>query len=123
MHKKEKERRADSLIGAPLFLFSSGEGQHPPLCLLPEIGLDLLHAPGLGHVKGAAPVAVSAPDAVPGVPLQVFVVAPGKLIPGPGQVVVLVDQAHVQARRAGLAVVAVDTRPGGLCRGKGAQTE
>ena len=44
----------------------------------------------------------------------------GQRVPGEGEVVVLVDQPHVQARRAGLAVVAVDAGPVHVARGEGA---
>ena len=84
-----------------------------------KIGLNLLHPPGLGHVERTAAVAVAALNAVPGVLVQMGVVVPGQLVSRPGQVVVFVDEAHVQTRRAGLAVVAVDAHPGGVHGGEG----
>ena len=86
-----------------------------------EVGADLRHAPRLLHMEGAAAVAVAALDAVLRMAAQVAVVVPRQLVAGPGQVVILVDQAYVQPGGAGLAVVAVDADAGGVPGGEGAQ--
>ena len=86
-----------------------------------EISLDFLHPAGLRHVEGAAAVTVAAADTIPGLFLQLIVVAARQFVPGPRQIVILVDDADVQPRRAGLAVVAVYTDAGGVLRGKRAE--
>lgn len=44
--------------------------------------------------------------------------AGGKGVAGPGQVVVFIDQTHIDAGGTGLAVVAVDAAAGGAGRGE-----
>ena len=57
---------------------------------------------------------MAAVEAGVGVEGEVEVVITGKLVADAGQVVVLVDEAHVQAGGAGLAVVAVDAHALGI---------
>ena len=89
---------------------------------LSEVGADGLHPLALGHMEGTAAVAVAAGKAVRGGPLQGQVVLPGQLVPQAGQVVVLIDEGDVQARRAGVAVLAVDAAASALRRGELAET-
>ena len=58
-------------------------------------------------VERAAPVTMSAGDAVGGLPVKLGIMIGGKAVPDHGEVVVLVYQADVQPSGAGLAVVAV----------------
>ena len=69
---------------------------------------DLFHALHLLYVEGAAALAVAAMQAVAGVEVEAGVVFLGQLVAGAGEIVELVDQADVEAGRAGHAVVAVD---------------
>lgn len=73
---------------------------------MPEVPVDLIHPGGLVYVELARFVAMSAFCARRGLYGQIGVVVHGEPIAGPGKVVVLVDQANVQALRARLAVVA-----------------
>ena len=64
---------------------------------------------------------MAAVHTVRGVLFQLGVVVRRHGVPGQGQVVILVDEAHVQPSRAGLAVVAVHAVPYGVLRRKGAE--
>lgn len=60
-------------------------------------------------MERTASLAVSAMQTIAGMLREVFIVASGLDISGPGQVVVLVDQPNIQSGRAGLAMVAINT--------------
>ena len=53
-------------------------------------------------------VAMAAVHTVRSMFFQLGIMVSRHCIPGQGEIIILVDQAHVQARGAGLAVVAVD---------------
>ena len=67
-------------------------------------------------MEGAPAVTVAAADAGIRTQRQAPVVLCRQGIPRTGQVIILVDEAHVQAGGAGLAVVAVHTAPGHVDR-------
>ena len=91
------------------------------LPLFTEIGADFPHPARLIHMEGAAGIAVAASHAVPGLFLQGGVMAPGQRIPGQREVVVFVDEPHVQPGGTGLAVVAVYADPFGFLGCEGPQ--
>ena len=64
---------------------------------------------------------MAALDAVARLLFQLVVMVLGQRIPGLCQIVIFVDQAHIQSGRTGLAVVAVDAGPCGVFGRKGAQ--
>ena len=66
------------------------------------------HPVRLCHMERAAIVAMAAPDTVSGFFLQLVVVTVGQLIPGPCQIVILVNQPYILSCRTGLAVVTVN---------------
>ena len=65
-------------------------------------------------MEGTAAFAVAAVEAGRGLEGEVEVVVTGELVADAGKVVVFVDEAHVQAGGAGLAVVAVDAHAFGV---------
>ena len=69
-------------------------------------------------MERTAALAMSAADAGVGVDGQLLVVDLCHLVPGKGQIIVFVDQAHIQSHGAGLTVIAIDADPGGVLRGK-----
>ena len=71
-------------------------------------------------MEGTAPVAVAAAHAVPGPLFRGQVVLPGQAGSQPGQVVILVDQGHVQPGGTGGAVLAVYAFSHGVRRGEAA---
>ena len=62
-------------------------------------------------MEGTAAVAVAALYAPVSSDFQIPIVIPCQDIPGLGQIIILVDEPDMQARRAGCAVVAVDADP------------
>ena len=62
-------------------------------------------------MEGTAAVAVAALYAPVSPDFQIPIVILCQNIPGLGQIIILVDEPDIQARRAGCAVVAVDTDP------------
>ena len=93
---------------------------HAALCT--EVRLDGLHPLALGHVEGAAAVAMAAAHAVPGPLFQRQVVLPRQIVPLHSQIVILVDEGDVQSGGAGVAVLAVDAAAHRASRGQLAQT-
>ena len=79
--------------------------------LFPKILCNFPHPPALLHLERAAPVAVAAVPAGRGLRPQLPVVVFRQLIPSPCQIIVLVHQPDVNARRAGVAVAAIHTVP------------
>ena len=75
---------------------------------------DFLHPLALRHPERAAVVAVAAPDAVGSVLLQRLVMLHRQPVTGLCQIVILVYQADIDSRGAGLAMVAVHAFSTGL---------
>lgn len=75
-----------------------------------EIRLNLFHSRHLVDGEGTAAVAVAALQAVGGGLFERQIVLPCQHVSQPGQVVILVDQADIQPRRTGVAVLALYAR-------------
>lgn len=83
----------------------------PQYSILIKMRRDFLHPAYLIHMKRTAAVAMAAAHTGVGPNRQVSVVVCHQSITGPGQIVILVNEANIQTGRTGLAVVAVDTSP------------
>ena len=60
-------------------------------------------------MEGTAVIAMTAFQAVRSFLFQLFIMIVSKAVTGFGKIVILIDQTNVQARRTGLAVIAVNT--------------
>ena len=85
------------------FLFSGWK--HSPSGA--EISRNLFHPAALIHMERTAGVAMSAANTVGSLFLQVGVVILCQHIPCPGQVIILVNQSHIQPCRTWSTVIAV----------------
>ena len=79
--------------------------------LFSEIFCYFLHPFGLGYLEGAAPVAMTAGDAVRGLFVKLFIVISGKAVTYQRKIIVFIYKADIKSRRARPAVIAVNASP------------
>ena len=74
-------------------------------------------------MEWTAMIAMTALQAVRSLLFQLLIVIVGKAVTSFGKIVILIDQANVQARRTGLAVIAVNTLAACILRRKAASQQ